>query len=117
MALRTFIDSGGAEWRVWNVMPHALSEGERRQGDRRRATAQAAASYTGPERRRGLERRVRTPALLTPGLEHGWLCFENHVDKRRLTPIPRGWESCPDEELEELCREARSVTRRQQLQH
>jgi hypothetical protein len=69
-------------------------------------------AYTGPERRTGRERRVRTPTLLTPGLESGWLCFENHVDKRRLTPVPTGWEEAPADELEGLLVRARSVQRR-----
>jgi hypothetical protein len=77
--------------------------------DRRRNTS---AAYTGPERRKGHDRRVRSPTLLTPGLEAGWLCFENHVDKRRLTPIPAGWESTPEEELCEFLGRARSVQRR-----
>ena len=109
MALRTFTDSVGGEWRVWNVVPHMLAEGERRSGDRRQGPS---ATYAGPERRSGHDRRVRTPGLLTPGLEQGWLCFENHVDKRRLTPIPSGWEDAPEQELEELCQQARSVARR-----
>ncbi|HEX5727397.1 MAG TPA: hypothetical protein VFX98_18130 [Longimicrobiaceae bacterium] len=108
MALRSFTDSAGEEWRVWSVLPHSPVGVERRQDDRRRNSGDG---YAGPERRRH-ERRVRTPTLLTPGLESGWLCFENHHDKRRLTPIPRGWEERPEAELEELCRQATSVTRR-----
>ncbi|HEX9937974.1 MAG TPA: hypothetical protein VGB15_12660 [Longimicrobium sp.] len=55
---------------------------------------------------------MRTPQLLTPGLESGWLCFENHVDKRRLTPIPVGWDEAPTDELEGLLTRARTVDRR-----
>ncbi|HEX6751794.1 MAG TPA: hypothetical protein VF092_31155 [Longimicrobium sp.] len=71
-----------------------------------------SSAYAGPERRVGRERRVRTASLLTPGLEAGWLCFENHVDKRRLTPIPTGWDESDDGELEGLLARARSVARR-----
>lgn len=109
MALRNFRDSRGAEWRVWDVVPHVASGGERRGRDRRVA---ALPTYTGPERRRGRDRRVRTPGLLTPGLERGWLCFEAEADKRRLTPVPAGWDEAPDEELEGLLKRARPVTRR-----
>jgi hypothetical protein len=109
MGLRNFKDTDGHEWRVWDVYPYSVRSNERRVADRRRATS---ASYAGPERRRGHDRRVRSAALLTPGLEAGWLCFENHVDKRRLTPIPAGWESTPEEELRELLQRARSVQRR-----
>jgi|SRR5215213_4517370 len=110
MALRNFKDSRGGEWRVWDVVPHvARRSGERRRRDRRQGLA---ANYTGPERRRGRDRRVRTPGLLTPGLESGWLCFEGDADKRRLTPVPAGWDEAPDEELEGLLQRARPVTRR-----
>ena len=108
MALRNFRDSRGAEWRVWDVVPHNAWPGERRSRDRR---AGLAANYTGPERRSSRDRRVRTPGLLTPGLERGWLCFEAEADKRRLTPVPAGWDEAPDAELEGLLQRARPVTR------
>lgn len=47
----------------------------------------------------------------TPGLEGGWLCFENDTEKRRLWPIPHAWESAESGELERLCHEAKPVTR------
>jgi hypothetical protein len=94
---------------VWDVVPHVASGGERRVRDRRVA---ALPTHTGPERRRGRDRRVRTPGLLTPGLERGWLCFEAEADKRRLTPVPAGWDEAPDAELEGLLRRAQPVTRR-----
>jgi hypothetical protein len=109
MALRHFTDTEGHEWRVWDVFPFGGPRAERRTGDRRMA---GSATYTGPERRTARDRRVRTPQLLTPGLESGWLCFENHVDKRRLTPVPAGWDEAPVEELEGLLVRARSVQRR-----
>ena len=109
MPLRTFEDSQGASCSVWNVTPFAAQEGERRTTERRRAVM---AVYAGPERRAGRDRRVRTPGLLTPGLESGWLCFESGSEKRRLSPIPPGWEQAPDEELESLFRNARTVARR-----
>jgi len=107
MGLRHFTDSEGHEWRVWDVFPYGGRHAERRSGDRRVAGGSA---YTGPERR-GRERRVRTPALMTPGLEQGWLCFENHVDKRRLSPIPGDWESADLGALEAHLTRAQSVRR------
>jgi hypothetical protein len=92
---------------VWDVFPFGGRHAERRSSDRR---VSRGTVYTGPERR-GRERRVRTPALLTPGLEAGWLCFENHVDKRRLTPIPPDWEAAPADALESFLTKARSVGR------
>jgi len=103
------MDSRGAEWRVWDVVPHVAHAGERRRRDRR---AGLAPNYAGPERRTGRERRVRTPGLLTPGLESGWLCFETDDDKRRLTPVPAGWDEAPAVELKGLLERARPVPRR-----
>lgn len=109
MPLRTFQDSQGTSCNVWSVTPFAGQEGERRNTERR--VAQGAA-YTGPERRVGRDRRTRTAMLMAPGLESGWLCFESGSEKRRLTPIPPGWDQVPDEELESLFQDARAVTRR-----
>jgi len=108
MSLRNFKDAGGTEWRVWDVVPYKTYAGERRASDRR--VAQSGA-YTGPERRTGRDRRIRTATLMTPGLENGWLCFENQADKRRLTPIPSGWDEAAETELEGLLERARSVRR------
>jgi hypothetical protein len=55
---------------------------------------------------------MRTPGLMTPGLESGWLCFESGSEKRRLSPIPPGWDEAPDDELESLFQNALAVTRR-----
>lgn len=109
MPLRTFEDSQGASCSVWNVTPFGTRQGERRTTERRVATG---AVYAGPERRVSRDRRVRTPGLMTPGLESGWLCFESGSEKRRLSPIPPGWDQAPDEELESLFHNARTVTRR-----
>jgi hypothetical protein len=109
MGLRNFTDSAGSDWRVWDVTPYTTYATERRATDRR---VSGDAAYIGPERRAGRERRVRTPRLMTPGLETGWLCFESEREKRRLTPIPSGWEACAPDELEDLVRQAQPVTRR-----
>ena len=110
MPIRVFRDQGGREWRVWDVRPSmTLNRDERRRQERRVARVARAGL---PERRRIPDRRRRNPALLTPGLEDGWLCFENPEEKRRLTPIPPSWQEAPDPELEELLEEARAVRRR-----
>jgi hypothetical protein len=37
----------------------------------------------------------------------GWLCFEAATgEKRRLSPIPAGWDFVPDDALEALCERA-----------
>jgi hypothetical protein len=42
----------------------------------------------------------------------GWLCFESHISKRRLTPIPSGWRELTDDALLHELREAQPVLRR-----
>ncbi|MEW5930079.1 MAG: hypothetical protein AB1941_21700 [Gemmatimonadota bacterium] len=39
-----------------------------------------------------------------------WLCFESGTDKRRMSPVPAGWESYSAEQLAHLCRAAETVT-------
>lgn len=96
MSLRTFTDSAGNEWKVWDVIPSLVREQEERR------EPESGSEPKGPERRRGLDRSN----LLTPGLERGWLCFESESEKRRLTPIPPEWDQRTDEELAALCSEA-----------
>ena len=105
MAYRSFRDSSGTEWEAWDVVPRLV---ERRLEERRRA----ARPISFAERRRAIERRVisgRRVALT--GLEQGWLCFDAHVEKRRLAPIPADWPHCDDACLEAYCRAARPVRR------
>ena len=49
---------------------------------------------------------------MVPGLEGGWLCFENTAEKRRLNPIPESWEALGDPDLEGLLERAKPVRRR-----
>jgi hypothetical protein len=65
--LRGFVDSTGVEWRVWEVIPSR------------------AAIETSPRT------KSRTSLQSTP-YANGWLCFESTEEKRRLAPIPDGWE-------------------------
>ena len=96
MALRTFTDSTGTEWKVWDVIPAFVREQEER------GAGESDSEHKGPERRRGVDRSN----LLTPGLEQGWLCFEAESEKRRLTPIPPEWDQGTDEDLAALCSRA-----------
>jgi hypothetical protein len=47
------------------------------------------------------------------GDEHkaGWLTFESARTRKRLVPIPRGWEEATSERLELMCRAAEVVRR------
>ncbi len=109
MAYRTFTDTNGVLWQVWDVIPSDAERARgRRSGVERRG--QDILLYKGPERRSGEDRRevhAREAAkryALTPGLEQGWLVCESPHEKRRIKPIPPDWERHSDAELERICR-------------
>ena len=104
MSWRTFRASDGAEWHVWSVIPGALQETERRRGYDRRSP-DPVILYPGPERRTGTDRR-HLGALVSPEMCAGWLTFESERGRRRLAPIPPGWERLSDGALERLCQRA-----------
>ena len=87
--LRGFIDSTGVEWRVWEVLPSRTESGS--------------------------DLRTLSSLQATP-FANGWLCFESHDEKRRLAPIPNGWESRDPTRLEELCAQATIVPARRRAQ-
>jgi hypothetical protein len=84
--LRAFRDSQGLEWRVWDVLPGAAANTFSMGFD---ALAAAKGDYA-----------------------KGWLCFESTAQKRRLAPIPAGWDDSADTELERLCANAAAVPAR-----
>lgn len=51
---------------------------------------------------------VRTHRLGSD-LEKGWLCFQNGPERRRLHPIPDGWDGLDDRHLQELFERANPV--------
>jgi hypothetical protein len=73
MALRTFRDAAGWPWQVWDTTPS----------------------------------HSRGRAGVAPAFAAGWLTFERltddedeaPVERRRLVPIPRGWEEWPEPRL------------------
>ena len=80
MALREFVDSHGVLWKVWVVMPAEMSD------------RLARLSGTSVERRKP------------------WLAFQSaEGEKRRLVPVPEGWESCDDFTLERWTMRAKQV--------
>lgn len=100
MPSRVFKASDGVEWRVWSVIPGWRESGERRRGYDRRSP-DPVLRYAGPERRTGADRRARS-ALLNQDLRGGWLVFESPGERRRLAPIPPGWERLSEAALERL---------------
>lgn len=115
MTHRTFKDKLGKLWDVWQVHPTAA---ERRFSQRRQHDDDRTDSA---ERRSGRDRRENetpTPpppqhrATVAAEFAHGWLCFETVGEKRRLAPVPEGWERADDETIEQWCCVAKPVTRR-----
>lgn len=99
MSLRTFVDSSRREWLAFDVIPRS---NERRYTDRRGDEA-----TFGGDDRRDTDRRLTVGG--SGGMEgaEGWLCFECGEDRRRLSPIPKGWVRASDATLEGYCRLAR----------
>ncbi|HEV2149268.1 MAG TPA: hypothetical protein VGR37_17835 [Longimicrobiaceae bacterium] len=46
---------------------------------------------------------------VAPEFSDGWICFESQEEKRRLTQVPDGWDSVPEERLCHLLRMADQV--------
>lgn len=88
--LRGFTDSTGVEWRVWEVVPSR------------------AAIETSPQA------QSRTSLSATP-YANGWLCFESESEKRRLAPIPTGWELGHPVDIDQLLKQATPVQSRQRV--
>jgi hypothetical protein len=49
------------------------------------------------------------PNVVTPELRDGWLTFDSGGSRRRLVPIPVGWEALPDPRMELLLKVATSI--------
>jgi hypothetical protein len=82
--LRGFTDSTGVEWRVWEVFPSKA------------LTPTTAESFSSAK-------------LKDTVYAGGWLCFESKTEKRRLAPIPTGWDQDELVTLEQLLAQATPV--------
>ena len=87
MAHRQFTDSHGRVWDVWEVHPEYV--------DRRDDAPPSTVPKV--DRRKRREFRAKLGALAA-----GWLCFETRNEKRRIAPIPDGWEQLSDADLAAL---------------
>jgi hypothetical protein len=107
MPYRTFVDSDGSYWQVWDSLPTKV---ERRMAAADRRQPQRVA-WRGSDRRSGMDRRTTRQRRITlsQGYGGGWLTFESLKDKRRLIPIPSHWEDLSQDELRSLCERARRV--------
>ena len=111
MSYRTFTDSGGKRWEVWLVTPAAA---ERRRVDRRASAATGgmpaglADRRQTPDRRRSRNRRE---IVVASEFSNGWLCFECEGEKRRLAPVPEGWEQAGPDRLSTWLQAAKRVVK------
>ena len=111
MSYRTFLDSTGKRWEVWLVTPAAA---ERRRADRRAATAQGESFGALVDRRRTPERRknpFRRTIEVATEFSGGWLCFESEGEKRRLAPVPEGWEEAGPDRMSAWLQAAKRVVK------
>ena len=112
MSYRTFLDSSGKRWEVWLVTPAAA---ERRKVDRRAASSAGPETFEGfADRRRTPERRksaFRRNVTVASEYSNGWLCFESEGEKRRLAPVPEGWQEAGPDRLSTWLQAAKRVVK------
>jgi hypothetical protein len=97
---REFRDSNGTRWRVWEVVPSAVTD----EVLSRLPTAVPQNASAEIIERRTVQNERR--ALWTKG----WLLFESVSQRRRLIPIPSNWNLATEAELDTMCQSARDVT-------
>lgn len=99
-------------WDVWQVHPSAAERRfvQRRVKDEDRG--EAGDRRTGDDRRVSEKARGHARATIAPEFTYGWLCFETAGEKRRLAPVPEGWDRADDETIEQWCCVAKPVPRR-----
>jgi hypothetical protein len=90
MAHRKITDRDGREWDVWAVSPKAI--------DRRTRDESRVVERRGPN--------IGFVGRVSDRLRAGWLAFQTTHEKRRLSPIPPGWETLSDDELLQLLEQA-----------
>lgn len=95
MALREFADDVGRVWQVCDVRPTYI---ERRSGTDRRRRPRPGTM----ERRQRRQHRM----VVAPRFRAGWLVFETRNERRRLGPIPTGWEYWREDQLRSLLHDA-----------
>jgi hypothetical protein len=96
MPHRKIIDADQCTWDVWEVVPTSVA---RAVDEERRREARPSA-----------ERRPRK-IVVPESLRNGWLAFQCEGERRRISPIPPGWEAMTDAELVALLARATRVER------
>jgi hypothetical protein len=110
MSYRTFVDRDGAYWQVWDSQPSKVER--RMSADDRRHVKRFP--WRGAERRSVADRRTiisQRRITLSAGYGRGWLTFESLDEKRRLVPIPYGWEEASSVALRALCEQAKRIAK------
>ncbi|HEX4685060.1 MAG TPA: hypothetical protein VH277_20245 [Gemmatimonadaceae bacterium] len=51
------------------------------------------------------------PTTVPAAWRGGWLTFQSGTDRRRLAPIPKGWNESADPRLELMCKAAEAFSR------
>lgn len=99
-------------WDVWQVHPSAAERrfSQRRVKDEERTDT--AERRSGEERRESEKPHGVSRATIAPEFTYGWLCFETVGEKRRLAPVPEGWDRADDGMIEQWCCVAKPVPRR-----
>jgi len=111
VSYRTFLDTTGKRWEVWLIMPTAA---ERRKADRRASSGASGGYQGGLDRRRNPERRrgpFRQSVAVASEYSNGWLCFESEGEKRRLAPVPYGWDEAAPDRLSTWLQAAKRVVK------
>jgi hypothetical protein len=100
MAYRRFTDEEGTSWEVWEA--HPALEQRRILADRRRLMRETP------------ERRVKSqPRAYGKADQHtGWVVFRSPMQRRRLRPVPDGWDELDDDALRNLLRQTVVTGRR-----
>lgn len=88
MAQRRFKDRFGRDWEVWEIVPAPIDR--RHRSTPVEAPGQDTPPIHGEQRGDSEHRRA------------GWLVFQAKHGKRRLSPVPDGWASLEDSDLEIL---------------
>jgi hypothetical protein len=87
MALREFADSSGQVWQAWDTHPKGVGHLSKGESAFTRFVANTA------------KREGKEPTTVRDQYAEGWLTFKLASDRRRLTPIPDGWELADDATL------------------
>ena len=95
MSHRVVVDAAGVTWELWAVEPTLV--------EHRSGTADSPPTT-------GERRRARSPRLrLSPAMMGGWLAIRSDTERRRVAPIPPGWDQFDDAHLLLLVQGAESV--------